>query len=288
MTIECETMRQTILQLSGLILVALTTFVLMQIGWLLWGDGALPSQGASEASGTTVVEVMAANHLRLSTGEEVWLGGIDVPFVGEPFAEEGLQAVRVLALNQEVRVEGERQGAYVYLLDSPQEPLLQALLLSGGYGRVASEVPAGEVGRVLRQAELEAQAATLGVWEAAVAETLSATPLPDALPVACLPSLVPGETIGTDEVLDHLGKRLNVVFMPLRTIGQSGTLHLMAGLTRDDFHVMIPASLVALNPDVDVLYLNRCMVVTGLVERSALGNGGRIVLQNLEQLTVLR
>jgi endonuclease YncB( thermonuclease family) len=281
-------MRRTILQVTAFILVALTSYVLMEVIWTLQQAPVYsPLIGGSGREQAYVSEVLATNRLQLATGEEVRLAAITVPEAGKAFAEEGKQATRALTLNKAVRLVGELSSAYLYL---PDEQLLQVLLIEGGYAKVADDAPLDEKLALLRQAESKARDGNLGVWQGeSVAELENLlTAVPTTGPIACEPSLVAGNTIGAEEAADNLNQNVNLVFLPIRAVGRNGSLTLMSGLTEEEFAMVIPAGLASTVDDPALLYLNRCLVVSGPLERATIGGGTRIVLREFEQILILK
>lgn len=283
-------MRQTILQATGFILVALTSYVLMQVISTLQSPLYSPMIGGGASSEHAYVsEVLATNHLELATGEEVYLAAITVPGAGKSFAEEGKQATRALTLNKSVRLVGERSSAYLYL---PDEQLLQVLLIEGGYAKVADDAPIDDRLALLREAQNKARDANLGIWQGESVANLekNLTAVPITGPITCEPSLVAGNTIGAEEanLAENLNQNVNLVFLPIRSIGSNGSLTLMSGLTEKEFALVIPAGLASTVDDAGLLYLNRCIVVSGRLERATIGGGTRIVLRDFEQILILR
>lgn len=288
-------MRRRLLQGTGVVLLALTVWALVLVGVEVTRTPTpLPSltSASSDATSTTqpeaacsalVTEVLATDRLMLEGGETVQLAAIEVPAPGQPFAEQGKQAARALALGQTVCVEGDPQAAYIYLADGP---LLQTMLIAGGYARVADDAPESEVLANLREAETEARTANLGLWGTAEGAALPTLP-PTSEPVACEPSLVPGNTIGAEEAAASPGRTASVVFFPAQATTSNGAVTLQAGTSSQNFGVVIPAGLASTVEDPGARYVSRCLLVTGRVERGVDG-GPRITLRSFDELQVLR
>jgi endonuclease YncB( thermonuclease family) len=273
-------MRRTALKISGFILTALTTVVLLLL-YQAWGDR--PAAGDGGAGETAqVTEVLSTTELRLGTGDVLTLGGIEAPPAGEPFAEEGRQAARALAEGKQVRIEGPAAASYLYL---PDGQLLQALLIAGGYARVAPDAPTDAAGESLRLAQFEAQANNLGIWTGQPRVPL---PTPRAtLELACTAAMVPNSLDGA-EAEAHLGERQTVVFAPTRTVQRSNGITLLGEGGNEGFGVVIPTALLGSAGNIAPEFLERCVVVTGLIERDIAGSGARITVQRREELIVLR
>lgn len=274
-------MRRTILNITAFILIALTTllFLLIYQAWQerpLGGDA--PELGGNQAQ---IALVVSTTELQLATGETLTLGGIVAPRNGEPFAAEGKLAAQALAEGQIVRVEGVPSGAYIYLLDGQ---LLQALLISGGYAQVAPDAPTDAVGESLRLAQFEAQANNLGIWTGQVRIPL---PTPRAtVELACVAAMVPN-SIDSTEAGNFLGEVQTVVFEPTRTVERSNGITLLeAG--NEGFGVVIPATLLGGAQALATEFLNRCVVVTGTIQRDVAGSGARITIEQSADLIILR
>jgi endonuclease YncB( thermonuclease family) len=287
--------RRRVLQGTGVLLLALTVWVLVLVGVEV-ARQPTPLPGFTSASGSTtttpqpeaacaalITEVLATDRLMLEEGQTVQLAAIEVPAPGQPLAEQGKQAARALALGQTVCVEGDPQAAYVSLMDGQ---LLQTLLIAGGYARVAEDAPESEVLATLREAETQARTANLGLWGTAEGAALPTLP-PTSEPVACEPSLVPGDTIGAEEAAASLGRTVSVVFFPAQATTRNGAVTLQAGTSAENFGVVIPAGLASTVEDPGARYVSRCLLVAGRVERGADG-GPRITLRSFDELQVLR
>lgn len=277
-------MRRALLQGTGVALVALTVWAALLVGWTLWREPAGLSAGG--AAPTTeglvaVAQVLATNRLLLADRSTVVLGSITVPTAGERFAEEGRQATRALTA-EGVRVEGDPQAAYVYLGDGQ---LLQALLVAGGYARVADDAPPDETLTVLRTAEAEAREANLGLWGAPGNTTLATLPATSE-PIACEPSLVPG-SVGPDAAITLMGEAVSVVFFPTQATTRNGAVTLHIGVDTEAFGVVIPAGLASTIENPGARYVSRCLAATGQMERGVDG-APRITLRSFDELQVLR
>lgn len=281
-------MRRTLLSVIGFLLVATTTYVVMWVGASLLRGEAGEGGVAGGASGQQVVEVLAMDRLRLGSGTEVRLAALRVPAPGQPYAEEGKQATRALTMEQTIRIVGPPEAAYVYL---PGGELLQERLISGGYARVAEDAPEDETIALLRGAEAQARDANLGLWTGISPLRLTgstATPLPAVEPAACTPALLPGKTFGAAEAADHIGEEANVVFLPNRTEERSGSLLVLAGPTDDLFGIVIPPTVASTIEQPGMVFLNRCIAVTGRIERDILGPGPRITIRTLDDVIIIR
>jgi hypothetical protein len=282
-------MRRTLLQGSGVLLIALTVWALALLLMTTLGteptffaSGWLSEGGAQEV---VVAEVLAANRLRLSNGQEVRLAAIEVPAPGQRFAEEGKQATRALAQGKRVRLEGELDNAYVYL---PGGELLQEMLISGGYARLERGLPQSDLVAQLRSAEAQAQNRGLGLWEGGPPPITQPTLVPTSAPVTCDASLIPEEnSIGVEQAKEQIGKEVTVVFFPVRAQSQNGNITLLAGVQEDTFGILIPAGLASTVEQPEILFLNRCVAVSGLIERGA-DAGPRIRLRAFNQVVILR
>lgn len=285
--------RQRILVLSGVALIALTVWVGTLVAWRLLRP--LPAAPAPAPVGVPtdqlpatdrVLNVLAANRLLLEQSGEIQLGSIEVPAEGEPFAQEGRLAGQALVEGQAVTLGGRGDAAYVYLDDGR---LLQELLVAGGYARVAPDAPEDDALPLLLAAENEARANNLGLWRdgglSMPVATVVGGEIPPA-PIACEATLVPGPTIGPAEAASHLGEDVNVVFYPVRATEENGDVTLLAGLTPDQFGLVIPAGLAGTMDQPALRYLNRCLVVTGRLRQSVDG-APRIWLFALDDLLPL-
>lgn len=280
--------RTTLLQGSAVLLIALTVWALGLILMTLLGLPTLSLGGGSAlgGEGSTVREVLAANRLRLASGEEIRLAAIEVPSVGQPFAEEGKQATRALTQGKEIRIEGTKEAAYVYL---PDGNLLQALLLSGGYARLGRELPEGELAATLQAAQGAARDQGLGIWEGGPPAITEATLVPTPAPVSCDPNLIAeANAIAPHEAADHMDEEVTVVLYPLRSESTNGNLTLLSGMTKDEFGIYFPAALATSHEDLAALYLGRCVAVSGRIERGIAGAGPRIVVRALHKIIILR
>ncbi|MBA3530826.1 MAG: thermonuclease family protein, partial [Ardenticatenales bacterium] len=223
--------------------------------------------------------------LRLANGQEVRLAAIEVPALGQPFAEEGKQATRALTLGKEIRLEGELDNAYIYL---PTGELLQEMLLSGGYARLARDLPQSELVAQLRSAEAQAQNQGLGIWEGGPPSVTFPTLVPTSGPVTCDASLIQAENpIRAEEAKDHLGEEAMVVFFPIRTESRNGDVTILAGVEESTFGIVIPFGIASTIDDPGALYLHRCIAVAGRIEQSVAG-GPRITLRAINQVIILR
>ena len=282
-------MRRTLLTASGLILVAFTTLITLLIVQAWQGRALLPAggnggRGGSTASGATaeVARVVSTTQLQLASGELVTLGGIVAPGPGEPFAEEGKQAARALAEGQTVRVDGIPSAAYLYL---PDGQLLQAVLIAGGYARVAPDAPTDAVGENLRRAEFEAQANNLGIW---AGQARLPFPTPDSTSaIACTPALMPGSIDGATAA-DQLGANTTVVFEPSRVVQRNNGIVLTELSSDASFGVVLPATILSDAQGLGAELTGRCIAVSGTIERDVSSSGARIEVQSPEQVVILR
>jgi endonuclease YncB( thermonuclease family) len=274
-------MRKTILNITAFVLIALTTLVLLLL-YQAWQErpllGDAPELVGNQAQ---IAQALSTTELQLATGETLTLGGIVAPRSGEPFAEEGRLAARALTDGQIVRVEGVPSGAYVYL---PDGQLLQAVLISGGYAQVASDAPTDAIGESLRLAQFEAQANNLGIWTGQVRVPL---PTPrSTVELACVAAMVPNSISGA-EAADYLGESQTVVFEPTRTVERSNGITLLEE-GNEGFGVVIPATLLGGAGAIATEFLNRCVVVTGTIQRDVAGNGARITIDRTADVIILR
>jgi endonuclease YncB( thermonuclease family) len=274
------TMRRTALTLSGFALVALSTLLALLL-YQAWQERPateteLTSDQAQIATALTTTE------LQTSTGDTLTLAAIRAPQTGEPLAEEGKQAVRALTEGQRVRVEGQPSAAYLYL---PDGQLLQAVLVAGGYAYVAPDAPTDALGESLRLAQAEAQANNLGIW-AGQARIPIATTAP-RIEITCTAAMVPDSIDGTAAAA-FIGEERMVVFEPTRTMERSNGIVLVEGENGEGFGVIIPATLLTGAGNLAPEFLNRCVVVSGVIERDVASNAPRITLTNPEDLIVLR
>ncbi len=281
-------MRRSLLNISALLLVTVTTLMFLLIGQAWQGRSRLPTDGdaATERTGSgvqvRVARVDSTTQLQLASGELVTLAGILAPVPGAPFAEEGKQAARALAEGQTVRVEGIPSAAYLYL---PDGQLLQAVLIAGGYARVAPNAPTDTIGESLRLAEFEAQANNLGIWAGQ-----SRIPLPTpntAAEIACTPLLLPDSIDGV-AATEELGNSATVVFVPSRVVQRNNGLVLTENSANDSFGVVIPATLLTDARGLGAELTGRCLAVTGVIERDVSAAGVRIVVQSPQQVVILR
>lgn len=276
-------MRRTILNITAFVLIALTTLVLLLL-YQAWQERPLLGE-ESELVGNQaqIAQVFSTTEMQLATGETLTLGGIVAPRVGEPFAEEGKLAATALVQGQIVRVEGVPSGAYVYL---PDGQLLQAVLIAGGYAQVAPDAPTDAIGESLRLAQFEAQANNLGIWTGQVRVPL---PTPrSTVELACVAALVPNSISGA-EAGDFLGESQTVLFEPTRTVQRSNGITLLEGQDNDGFGVVIPTTLLGgVGEAMAMEFLNRCVVVTGTIQRDVAGNGARITIERTEDVIILR
>ena len=276
-------MRRTILNGIGFVLIALTTLVLLML-YQTWQDRPRPGEEpALVGNQAQIAQVLSTTEMELATGETLTLGGIVAPGAGEPFAEEGRLAARALAEGKIVRVEGVPSGAYVYL---PDGQLLQAVLIAGGYAQVAPDAPTDAIGESLRLAQFEAQANNLGIWTGQVRVPLH-TPR-STVELACVAAMVPGSISGTDAA-DFTGERQTVVFEPTRTVQRSNGITLLEGQDSNGFGVVIPTALLgSAGEAVAMEFLNRCVVVTGTIQRDVAGSGARITVERTDDVIILR
>jgi endonuclease YncB( thermonuclease family) len=276
-------MRRTILNIIGFVLVALTTIVLLMLYQAWQNRPVLGNDPELVGNQAQIERVLSTTELELASGETMTLGGITAPRSGEPFAEEGRLAVTALAQGQVVRVEGVPSSAYVYL---PDGQLLQAVLIAGGYAQVAPDAPTDEVGESLRLAQFEAQANNLGIWTGQVRVQL---PTPRAtIELACVSEMVPNSIDG-DDASEFIGERQTVVFQPTRSVQRSNGFTLTGDGGNDGFGIVIPNTLLgAAGDSIALEFLNRCVVVTGTIQRDVAGNGARITIERTEDVIILR
>lgn len=277
-------MRRTVLNIIGFVLVALTTLVLLLL-YQAWQERPLSGEAPPDLIGNQaqIADVLSTTELRLATGETMTLGGMVAPRPGEPFAEEGRLAATALAQGQPVRVEGVPSAAYVYL---PDGQLLQAVLIAGGYAQVAPDAPTDAVGESLRLAQFEAQANNLGIWRGQVRVPL---PTPRAtIEIACIAAMVPNSIDGS-AAQDAIGETHTVVFEPTRTVQRSNGITLLGEGGNDGFGVIISNDLVgSAGASIATEFLNRCVVVTGTIQRDVVGNGARITIERTADVIILR
>lgn len=273
-------MRRTALTFSGFALVALSTLLLLLL-YQAWQvrPAAEPSLTSNQAQ---IASVLTATTLQTNTGDTLTLAAIRAPQTGQPLAEEGKQAVRALAEGQTVRVEGTSAAAYLYL---PDGQLLQAVLVAGGYAQVAPDAPTDAMGESLRLAQAEAQANNLGIW-AGQARIPIATASP-RIEITCTAAMVP-DSIDSATAADAMGEQRMVVFEPTRTIERSNGIVLVDGASSDGFGVIIPAALLTGVGNIAPEFLDRCVVVSGVIERDVGSNAPRITIASREDLIVLR
>jgi len=96
------------------------------------------------------------------------------------------------------------------------------------------------------------------------------------------------DSINGSEAGDYLGETQTVVFEPTRTVQRSNGITLLEEQGNDGFGVVIPATLLGGAEAIATEFLNRCVVVTGTIQRDVAGSGVRITIERTADVIILR
>lgn len=129
---------------SGLILLALLLLFLAVIdisSLYIWKTSSSTSQQSSTISSARVSEVIDGKTLRLDDGQYVRLLGIDSPQQGSAYYDEAVNALKLLVLNKQIKLEKDTSDTdsngrlirYVYVDFNNQQLFVNQELVRQGY-----------------------------------------------------------------------------------------------------------------------------------------------------------
>ncbi|MBS3151757.1 thermonuclease family protein [Candidatus Woesearchaeota archaeon] len=144
------------------------------IFFIVFISGCITGSAVRELEGPFLaVKVVDGDTLDLNDGSRIRMSGINTPETGECYYKEAKEKLAGLVLNKEVHLERDRSDKdkygrllrYIYLNESGNEILVNAVLVKGGYARVYDKYKSdtkryGE----LKKVEEKAVENRLGVW----------------------------------------------------------------------------------------------------------------------------